>query len=194
MVAEAKKVLPRPQKRLTPKIPLATRTQARNLYVLHQLGAPEVARQTGLTESQIYSLSHREGWTKVRAQIRQDSLSDSNARMQADAEEMVEAVAIKSAVLSLGTLDAAIEVMGDKNGEDSAKKLQALSVASKNYVAMYRQAKQLDASNASEGASQINVMFVGALPRSAERSTVNVTPAQSAIDVAPSAGSGAPTA
>ncbi len=181
MVAEAAKVTSKREKRLTPKIPLATRTQARNLYVLHQLGAPEVAKQTGLSESQIYSLSHREGWTKVRAKIRENSLSDANARMSEDAAEMVEAIAIKSSVLSLGTLDGAIEELKTP-GEFQAKNLQALSVAAKNFVGLYRQAKQLDQANDANAGGTVNVMFIGSgnLTRSAERITRNVTPSQSA--------------
>ena len=71
----------------------------------------------------------------------------------------------------------------------AAKNVQAWSQATKNYVGIYRQAKQLDAQqgDASQGA-QINVMFVGQLPKSAPR---NVTPdtqseaqAKPAIDVA----------
>ncbi len=181
MVAQAEKVVSRREKRLTPKIPLATRTQARNLYVLHQLGAPEVAKQTGLSESQIYSLSHREGWTKVRAKIRENSLSDANARMSDDAAEMVEAIAIKSSVLSLGTLDGAIEELKTP-GEFQAKNLQALSVAAKNFVGLYRQAKQLDVSQGDASSAQINVMFVGQLPKSSARIERNITPAQSSSE------------
>ncbi len=172
-----------------PNIDLLTRSKARNLYVVRQLPAQEVANQTGLTQRQVWSLATREHWGKTRLQLKEKEKAASLAREEADIGELVEAVAIKSKVLSLGSLDAAIEEL-DGKGEDYAKNLQMLSVASKNFVGLYRQAKSLDAQSAGEGASQINVMFVGALPRSAERSTVNVTPSNPAIDVQASAASG----
>ena len=184
---------------IIPKISLLTRTQARNLYVLNQVGAAEVASQTGLTIKQVYSLAEREGWTKQRKEIKGKSLEAQNARMEADAEEMVQAAAMESAELTLSTFAKAKEAIA-KGGPMAAKDVQAWSQATKNYVGIYRQAKALDQQDNASGASQINVMFVGALPRSAARSTqanaepVNVTPSgpsvstqgaqQPAIDVA----------
>ncbi len=186
MVAEAE---PKPSKpiargrhpfkgKMVTKIDLLTRSQARNLYVVRQLSAQEVAKQCGLTEKQVWSLAHREGWTKTRVEVKKRSLEASRAREVEDIDELVEAVAIKSSVLTLGTLDEAITEL-QTGGEFKAKNLQALSVASKNFNAMYREAKRLDAQE-SNGPSQINVMFVGQLPKSgsgpAQRSEVNVTP------------------
>lgn len=182
--------------RLVCKIPLATRIKARNLYVLQQLGAPEVAKAVGLKPDQIYSLASREGWTKVRAQIKADSIEKQDARALADNDELVAATAMESAELTLDTFKAAKLAMLE-GGPMAAKDVQAWSQATKNYVGIYRQAKQLDQANDAAAGSQINVMFVGSLPRSAERITRNVTPAPAAqqgpsdaapvIDVASSA-------
>ncbi len=165
-----------------PKISLLTRTQARNLYVLNQVGAAEVATQTGLTIKQVYSLADREGWTKQRKEIKGKSIEAQNARMSADCEAHVEAAAMESSELVLSTFTKAKEAIA-KGGPMAAKDVQAWSQATKNYVGIYRQAKQLDVSNDANGqGAQINVMFVGALPRSAERIAKNVTPAQSSSE------------
>lgn len=179
MVADAVNPSVKPQKPTgrpsVARIDLLTRSQARNLYVVRQLSAQEVATQTGLTQSQIYNLADREGWTKTRAEIKRKSAEKLAQRDQEDIDELVEAVALKSKVLSLGTLDASIEELASP-GEFQAKNLQAYSVAAKNFVGLYRQAKQLDANaNAAQQGAQINVLFVGSLPRSAERSAAPVT-------------------
>lgn len=166
--------------KLVGKIDLLTRAQARNLYVVRQLSAPEVATQTGLTARQIYDLADREGWTKTRAEMKRKTAEALQARDEADIGELVEAVAVKSQVLSLGTLDAAIDELKCGGAENQAKNLQALSVAAKNFVGLYRQAKQLDVQSDASAAQTTNVFFVGQLARSTER---NVTPAQPAIDV-----------
>jgi hypothetical protein len=111
-----------------------------------------------MTPNQLYSLAHREGWTKTRVQIREKEQRLAEAREDADISELVEAVAVKSQVLSLGTLDSAIEELKTP-GEFQAKNLQALSVAAKNFVGLYRQAKNLDAQQ-SEG-NTTNVLFFG---------------------------------
>lgn len=183
MVAAAEpKTSIRPKKKAgrghAPEIDLATRSQARNLYAVRMLGGEEVAKRTGLSVRQIQSLAHREGWTELRRKLKDRELRLSQEREEADVKEMVEAVAIKNKVLTLGTLDEAIDELAN-GGEFKAKNLQALSVAAKNFNGMWREAKALDAVETGQ-ASQINVMFVGALPKSgsgpATRSEVNVTP------------------
>jgi hypothetical protein len=193
MVAEAEpKTSSRPKKPNgrghAPEIDLATRSQARNLYAVRRLGGEEVAKRTGLSVRQIQSLAHREGWTDLRRKLKERELRLSQEREEQDVKEMVAAVAIKNKVLTLGTLDEAIDELAH-GGEFKAKNLQALSVAAKNFNGMWREAKALDQLDAQANGSTLNVMFVGSLPRSSERTTVNVTPAQSVIDVAPAAGS-----
>ena len=169
--------------RLTVKIPLATRIKARNLYVLQQVGAPEVAKATGLKPDQVYSLASREGWTKIRKQIKADTLEAQDARALADRDELVEATAMEAAELTLGTFDAAKKALA-AGGEFAAKDVQAYSQATKNYVGLYRQAKSLDANR--ENTLGVNVLFIAcaragmnetaALPAKAE--PINVTPAK----------------
>lgn len=186
MVAEAEPKIstrkPSPRRgHLIPKISLLTRTQARNLYVLNQVGAAEVATQTGLTVKQVYSLADREGWTKQRKEIKGKSIEAQNARMSADCEAHVEAAAMESSELVLSTFTKAKEAIA-KGGPMAAKDVQAWSQATKNYVGIYRQAKSLDVSASSGEGATLNVMFVGALPKSAERITRNVTPSVSPCD------------
>lgn len=154
-----------------PAIDLLTRSKARNLYVVRQLPAQEVARECGITANQLYSLACREGWTKTRIQIREKELEASRKREEADISELVEAVAVKSQVLALGTLDGAIEELKNP-GEFQAKNLQALSVAAKNFVGLYRQAKNLDAEAKGEG-STINVAFFGGFVSKADEKRVS---------------------
>lgn len=146
-----------PGRKDAPGIDLLTRSKARNLYLVRQLGAEEVGAQCGLTSTQVYSLAQREGWTKERRRIRERELDRSRARDAEQIDELVEAVATKSAVLSLGTLDNAIEELGAP-GEFQAKNLQALSVAAKNFVGLYRQAKNLDVQQQSSG--ETNMLFI----------------------------------
>ncbi|HEX2901692.1 MAG TPA: hypothetical protein VHS96_18415 [Bacteroidia bacterium] len=110
--------------------------------------------------------------------MKERELSTSQAREESDIKELVDAVAVKASVLSLGTLDNAIAEL-ETPGEFQAKNLQALSVAAKNFVGLYRQAKQLDAASDANASGTVNVMFIGSgnLTRSAERITRNVTPA-----------------
>lgn len=173
-------------------IDLMTRSKARNLYVVRQLPAQQVANETGLTLSQVYSLAHRDGWTKTKVQMREREQKLSIAREEKDIAELVEAVAIKSKVLSLGTLDTAITELATP-GEFQAKNLQALSVAAKNFVGLYRQAKQLDQQAQQSQGSTTNIVFLGQLVRAErptspveEASTVAARLAEQAIDVSAS--------
>ncbi len=186
MVAEAaaKPSVRRKTRKPSLSIPLLTRIKAQNLYVNQLAAASVVGAACGLSPKQVYDLADREGWTKLRNETKRRASESVQARTQATIDELVEHVAADTAELSLGTLAKAKATLL-RDDENAAKDLQAYSVASKNFVGLYRQAKQLDAQQACEGASQINVMFVGQLPRSsAERTTINVTPAQQQQDSA----------
>lgn len=165
-----------------PCIDLLTRSKARNLYAVRQLPAQEVATACGLTVQQIYTLAQREGWTKTRVLMRQKEEQASQAREERDIKELVDAVAVKSQVLSLGTLDSALEELNTP-GEFQAKNLQALSVAAKNFVGLYRQAKSLDV--ASQQGNTVNVLYVACprvgiddAKREAKAELINVTPTE----------------
>ncbi len=195
MVAEAEATSVRRKTRKPGlSIPLFTRIRAQNLYVNQLASASVVGAACGLTPKQVYDLADREGWAKLRNETKRRATEDVNARTQANIDELVEHVAADTAELSLGTLAKAKRTL-ERDDEFAAKDLQAYSVAAKNFVGLYRQAKQLDVSQDAGQGAQINVMFVGQLPRSAACNTVNVTPVteQAAIDVpaAPS-GSGNP--
>lgn len=186
MVAEAvkpsyKSSVRKGRNRFQPKIDLFTRSQARNLYVVRMLSAKEVAAQTGLTIPQIYNLADREGWTKSRAELKRKSAEALQLREQEEIDELVDAVAIKSKLLSLGSLDAGINELATPS-RDQARNLQAYAQAAKVYVGLYRQAKQLDAAQSSEGSTTTNVFFLSALPP-APRITKDVTPAPPAIEL-----------
>lgn len=141
--------------------------------------AATVAAACGLTDTQVYNLADREGWTKLRTETKRRLEESVNARTQAAITELTEHIADETAELSLGTLAKAKSTLA-RDDEFAAKDLQAYSVAAKNFVGLYRQAKQLDAQSADAGSATVNVMFVGSLPRSAERITRNVTPAPAA--------------
>ena len=161
------------------QIDLTTRSQARNLYAVQHLTAQDVANRTGLTVPQVYSLAKRDGWVKTRVQLRAKAAQVLRDREEQQVEELIDAMAIKSQVLSLGSLDKAIDTLA-RDDQNAAKDLQAYSQAAKNAVGIFRQARGLDAKQVGDGGtSQINVMFVGQLTRSAERTAVNVTPVES---------------
>jgi hypothetical protein len=78
------------------------------------------------------------------------------------------------------------------NSEKSAKKFAAWAAGSRQLVAIARQARGLDAKGGADGdGAQINVMFVGALPRSqaqAHPAPRNITPdTQGQASAAPAA-------
>jgi hypothetical protein len=180
MVAQAEPVSVRRKTRKPGlSIPLFTRLRAQNLYVNQLASASVVGAACGLTPKQVYDLADREGWAKLRNETKRRATEDVNARTQANIDELVEHVASDTAELSLGTLAKAKRTL-ERDDEFAAKDLQAYSVAAKNFVGLYRQAKQLDVSAQSGDGATVNVMFVGALPKSAERIARNVTPAVAA--------------
>jgi len=185
MVAEAEK--PSVSSKRSPRvvhgygIPLSTRIKAKNLYVGQHAQASVVSAATGLSVKQVYWLADREGWTKLRAETKRKIAENVNARAQADIDELVEEVANETAELSLGTLAKAKKTL-ERDDEFAAKDLQAYSVAAKNFVGLYRQAKQLDAAQSSEGSTTTNVFFLSALPP-APRISKDVTPAPAAIEL-----------
>jgi len=182
MVAEAEKPSSKPAKRAPrQRIPLYTRIKAKNIYVGQMASAAVVAAATGLTDKQVWQLADREGWTKLRNEVKRRAEESVNARTEADITELVEHVANETAELSLGTLAKAKKTL-ERDDEFAAKDLQAYSVAAKNFVGMYRQAKQLDAAQSSEGSTTTNVFFLSALPP-APRITKDVTPAPPAIEL-----------
>jgi hypothetical protein len=190
MVAEAvleepKRSIKRPGRKpggICQRIPLATRIKARNLYVLQQLQAEEVAKQVGLRRDQVYSLADREGWTKARSEIKRKAIEAADARIAADTSELVEAVAMESAELTLSTFAAAKAELAAGPGEFTAKNVQAYSQATKNYVGLYRQAKSLDV--AAQQGSTVNVMFVSC-PRAGDSVPVKAPSKAEPINVTP---------
>lgn len=158
--------------------PVLTIARVRNLYLGHCLGSTEIAKQTGLKPEQIRNLVARRGWTKLRAAKKEQIEQKAIARTEASINEIVEAVAMESETLALGTLNASHGILADIGRDpDAARNLQALSQSAKNFVGIFRQARNLDAQVIGE-ASTVNVMFVGSLPKSAERATINVSPSQ----------------
>ncbi len=143
------------------RIPLLTRLKARSLYITQQLGITAIADQTGLTVSQVRGLVAREGWVNVKKRARNVAEAKSLARTQANIEEVVEAVAIDTEELALGTLGAAKDVLRDKSGDFWAKDLQSLSQAAKNFVGLARQARGLaNDADTSNGKANTSVIFV----------------------------------
>jgi len=183
MVAEAEPRVSATKSQRKPKIqiPLFTRLKAQNLYVNQMAQASVVSAATGLSIRQVYDLADREGWTKLRNQHKRKVTETVEARALADIDELVEHVAADTAELSLGTLAKAKKTL-ERDDEFAAKDLQAYSVAAKNFVGLYRQAKQLDAAQSSEGSTTTNVFFLSALPP-APRITKDVTPAPAAIEL-----------
>lgn len=190
MVAEATEA-PASKPRLSPgsgravDIPVLTVARVRNLYLGHCIGAKEIADQTGLTADQVRNLVQRRGWTKLRAKKKAEIESKAIARADASVEEIVQAVAMESEALALGTLQTSHGVLADVGKDpDAPRNLQALSQAAKNFVGLFRQARNLDASKDNAGA--VNVLFIAcqragvnepaALPAKAE--SINVTPAK----------------
>ncbi len=198
MVAHAEKVSSKAPKRpARQQIPLFTRLKAKNLYVGQMASASTVAAACGLTEKQVYNLSDREGWTKLRMETKSRLEQSVNARTQAAITELTEHIADETAELSLGTLAKAKRTL-ERDDEFAAKDLQAYSVAAKNFVGLYRQAKQLDVAAAGDGATSNTIVFMGDFVRASTPETEprNVTPdtqgeggaSSAVIDVAPTDG------
>lgn len=181
MVAEAAPIVSTkpPNRRNAVRIPLYTKIKARNLYVSQMLGGPEVAKATGLTCPQIYSLADREGWTKLRKELAKKAISDSTARLHAETDAVIEEIAQDNAELSLGTLGKA-KVTLDRTDREAARDLQAYSQAAKNFVGMYRQARELDTKGESTPGN--TVIFIGKLDLVGPKP---IRIAEPVIDVAP---------
>ena len=166
-------------------IPILVKARVRNLYLGHLLSPKEIAAQINLPVRQVQNLVFNQGWTKLRESKTKQIEARTLARIEKDTQQLVDAVAGESEELALGTLRASHNVLADVGTDpDAPRNLQALSQSAKNFVGIFRQARGLDAKQVGEGGtSQINVMFVGQLPRSAERTTErNVTP-QAPVEV-----------
>jgi hypothetical protein len=173
----------------TVQIPLVTRTQVRNLYLTHCLPHKEIADRTGLKLDAVKNLIFRERWANLKVKLNKKAQESAVACAEASLTEIVQAVAMETEELTLGTL-AKAKVTLERTDRDAARDLQAYSQAAKNFNGIMREARNLNASaNQGEGAT-VNVMFVGALPRSSQRSVTNVTPAapQSEASVVPASG------
>lgn len=195
MVAEAEPKVTQRRKPNTrsgsgPAIPLLAETRVRNLYLGHFLGPQEIAAQTGLNYRQVTNLISRKGWATLRASKRKRVEESAIARAEESVSEIVNAVAMETEELTLGTL-AKAKVTLERTDRDAARDLQAYSQAAKNFNGIMREARNLNA-HPSEGGNTLNVMFVGALPRSQSASASaprNVTPntdSQTTVDVAAS--------
>ena len=167
-------------------IPIPVRMRIRSLYVVQGLEPSQIAKQlpdgTDLTPTQISALCLRQGWTGEKKRVKEKIEQDALSRTQEEVEAVVSATAMLAEEGSLAGLRRAIECT-ENNGEKSAKKFAAWAAGSRQLVAIARQARGLDAKDsAGDAANTINVMFVGALPRSSERAERierNVTPSES---------------
>jgi hypothetical protein len=142
-----------------PDIPVLTVSRIRNLYLGHCLGAKEIADQVGLPADSVRNLLYRRGWTKLRKSREAQIEAKAIARADESVEEIVQAVAMESEALALGTLQTSHGVLADVGKDpDAPRNLQALSQAAKNFVGLFRQARNLD--TAKDGSGAVNVLFI----------------------------------
>jgi hypothetical protein len=172
MVAERQPALP---------IPIATRTKARNLYLLQQLPAQEIADACGLRRQQVYDLASNEGWTKKRKQMLLRATESSDARADRMTQEVQEALACDTEELSFGTVDKCKKTLL-RDDRDAARDLQAYSQSLKNFVGVARQTRGLD--NAKDAGNTTNVLFVSC-PRAGDSVPVKAPSKAEPINVTP---------
>jgi hypothetical protein len=202
MVAEATPPTIKPKRKMpispgrgrAVSIPIPIRMRIRSLYVVQGLEPAQISKQlpdgVTLSPTQISMLCWRQGWSAKKREVKERIEKDSLSRTRDELETVIESTAILAEEGSVAGLRRAIECTS-VNDEKSAKSFASWAAGSRQLVAIARQARGLDAKDTSETSNTLNVMFVGSLPKSPSREAVNVTPAQSVIDVAPAAGSGA---
>ncbi|HEX2898835.1 MAG TPA: hypothetical protein VHS96_03850, partial [Bacteroidia bacterium] len=183
--------------------PLPVRMRVRSLYLVQGLEpsqiSPKITKEfkgVKLEPAQISALCARNGWTKEKRLLKAKLEKDSLTRTQEQVEEVVASTAMLAEEGSLAGIQRALECT-TKKGKFASKDFAAWAAGSRQLVAIARQARGLDAKDAGESGSTVNVMFIGSgnLTRSAERIARNVTPtaqgesalpATPAIDVAAS--------
>lgn len=169
------------------KIPLAVKLQIRGLYLVQQLGASEIGAKLQISARKIDNLAHREGWTKLRKSVAERAEAKSLAREVEQIDEVVDAVAIQTAALTVQTLEKASRAIA-REDEDACRDLQALSQSAKNFNGIFREARGLNAERNAERTNGQTIVFVqlervGAStakrlpePATREATEINVTP------------------
>jgi len=138
---------------------LSQRLQIRSLYLGAQKAPRQIAAEMGLKTALVQNVISKAGWAKERAETVKKTLEKQDARAARNVDAIVEHVAKKTEELSVRTLDFCEEALTARD----AKTLQAASNAARNFVTLFRQARELDRPGLpGEGTVPLNVFVLRA--------------------------------
>jgi DNA-binding CsgD family transcriptional regulator len=153
---------------LTPKQKIEIRT----LYLVHNLGATEIAKRLGCNLKATSNLITHAGWTKIRSKNWLKAEADVSAIVENDVAQVSQQIAVESEELTLGSLN----ILRRSIAEGNAKDMQMASGAARNLVDIFRKCRGMDNKATEPTGSSTNVnMFVFATPAVAKTER-NVTP------------------
>jgi len=138
---------------------LSQRLQIRSLYLGAQKAPRQIAAEMGLKTALVQNVVSKAGWAKERAETVKKTLEKQDARAARNVNAIIEHVARKTEELSVRTLDFCDDALVARD----AKTLQAASNAARNFVTLFRQARELDRPGLpGEGIVPLNVFVLRA--------------------------------
>lgn len=152
-----------PNKKAFRRLPITTRTKARNLYVLQGLSPQDVAAATGLEPGQVSYLANYYGWSSMRrkSEAHLSAEIDSKA-VNALSDEISDAIVAECEEIALGGLaKAKIELTSPT--KDAAKNFQAWTAGVRNLTsarAALRSGKGDTSGITNSDTRQVNLFFM----------------------------------
>lgn len=163
-------------------IPLLTKLKARNLYLIQNASHKEIAEQTGLTKHACEQLAYREGWVEVRREKTKRMVEKHDARMANAASEVLDSVVGGCEELAVSGLNRVRESLDDKS-DFAARNFQSWTGGVKNLVSIMREIRAPSETTPTNAGLVAFVIRVGDDATPAAKSEVNVTPANTAIEL-----------
>jgi hypothetical protein len=160
MVASTVEAPVQPVQRMNGTIPIRIRTQIKTLYLVNGLSPVEIeAMGLGVTRQTVSNLASREGWTKKRKEVLAKVETSVDARTDAAAQAVSEALALESEELCFKALDQTRAGLTE-GGLNGAKQAQAASSTLKNLATTARMLREPAGTPTGEGSTvNLNLFF-----------------------------------
>lgn len=147
-------------------LPLALKLRVKNLYIIGGKSHHEIAADTGMTPGAIATLCSRNGWTGEKRKREAQMVKKSDARIESQMSEAVEAISSEAQEIALSGLERARDAVKRK-GKDAAKNFQSWTGGVRNLVQVIRAIENPGSGDAQPSGPAINFFFAPAAPAAA---------------------------
>lgn len=172
-------------KRDTTPTALVTKLKVKNLYLYQDASHKEIAKRTGLTESAVGNLIHRERWSQLKKEAARQLEDTHDARAQEAQQSIVEAIGSQAEEITLSGLERAREAVKRK-GKDAARDFQSWTGGVRNLVQSIKAIRPGGAAIGGDGSvTNFNLFFAPVSPQaqSEPKQAEAVKPADQVTDV-----------